>query len=144
MRTLDWRYSFEKVERWKTCFCFHSVMRETFFIGGKRKYSTCTFVLKVFKWSNLNKVISVQEAETIFALRPWHWDRTPQCSATLRQGTDIFSAFNRATSDTGGKRSSPNSVVPVLREDWGEASLVGPRILVAQNNADLDQLIWAI
>lgn len=49
-RTLDRKklYSIEKEYRRKTCSRFPSVKKETCFYWGKRKYTTCTFILKVF------------------------------------------------------------------------------------------------
>lgn len=99
--------------------------KETRFYWGKRKYTTCTFILKVFTLL-FDRSVRSRNSFCFGALTSRH------NSSVLSYGEtgdrDIFSAFvfgpcfdthhhHRHHWEDASEKSSPNSVVPVLRED---------------------------
>lgn len=84
------------------------------------------------------RLIRVREAETVFALRLWHWDTPPHRLVLVRLRTDLFSAFvcgssfsthhHRRYCGIYQRRALPTEWCLSWREDWGDASFFFTRV----------------
>lgn len=108
-----------------------------FFLGRKRKYSTCTFILPSFYSFVCSQARDAESEFFLLLLRHWYKGKNSSVqekSGRGGQGRDIFSDFilDPCSVKTGrhlGRgigRSSPKNAVPTLREDWGLAFPVDP------------------
>lgn len=129
----------EKAQFWKTCSSFLSAKKEMrFYWGGKENIQLALSSSKFLLFC----LSGARGAESFFALRLWYKGKNSSVQEKWGEGTEIYfrisflvpALLDSPPPGRGIRESSPENVVPILWEDWGDASPVDPGLPLGQDN----------